>query len=168
MPPFTFDPKELFAAIVTLANERDQSWRFTKKGDVRPYYDVEALKLGLAKARQAKSDAAADRILAETKAKVLARRPAQGQDIASRMLRAMEPGCWYGMGDIMRLAGAQRHERGKVRQVLLKQGWVKVTHNGAHSGRRYSPDEIEAGAEPEPERLYTLTAAGLARRRGLE
>ena len=44
MPPFEYDPIELFATIARLADERDMSWRRTKKGDKRPWYDVEAQK----------------------------------------------------------------------------------------------------------------------------
>lgn len=165
MPPFDpFNGEGLLATMIRLSNERDQTWRFTKKGDRRPAYDIEATKQGRAKAVQAKRDAAAERILASNKAKAAASKPAPGMDIASRMLRAMEPGQWYGMGDLVRLIGASREARGKVHQVLVKQGWVEAARNPAYSGRRYSPDEIEAGAEPEPERLYRLTEVGMARR----
>ncbi len=67
-------------------------------------------------------------------------------------------------GDLMRMTGEGRTSRSKVRLVLLKRGWVEATHNPANSGAKINPWEIIAGAEPEPQRLYRLTAAGLARR----
>lgn len=164
MPPFEYDPKELFEAIVRLANEKDRSWRFTKKGDKRPAYDIEAAKQSRKNTLARKREVAAARIDAERKARQT--RPAPGHDIASRMLRAMEPDKWYGMGDLMRLIGGERHERGKVHQVMVKRGWVEKARNPAYSDRRYSPDEIEAGAEPQPLHLYRLTEVGLKVRDG--
>src|SRR5258708_4111897 len=44
MPAFNFhlpaDPDEWLANIWRLLDEADQTWRFTKKGDKRPHYDV--------------------------------------------------------------------------------------------------------------------------------
>ncbi len=84
MPPFDpFNGEPMLAVLIRLANERDHSWRYTKKGDVRPRYDVEAAVAGKAKARQARKDAAAARLLAEARHKAAtARALAVGQDIA--------------------------------------------------------------------------------------
>lgn len=161
-----FNGEGLLAVMIRLANENDQSHRFTKRGDKRQWFDIEAAKQGQARWRQAKRDRAAERILAASRLKHA--RPAEGQDIASRMLRAMEPGQWYGVGDLMRMTGEARTSRSKVHQVLLKQGWVEAARNPAWSGRTFSPDEIEAGAEPQPERLYRLTEDGMRRRAALQ
>lgn len=164
MPPFKIDPVELWEAIRRLANEQDQSWRYTKKGDKRPAYDVEAQKQSRKATLARQREARVARLEARSRAASEARRPKPGDDIASRMIRAMEPNAWYGQGDVMRLAGAERHERGKLHQVLLKQGWVERARNPAWSDRRYSPQEIEAGADPPPQHLYKLTEEGVRRR----
>lgn len=162
MPPFTIDPTDLFAAIVKLANEKDQSWRWTKKGDKRPWQDIEASRAGRRAADTAKQQAATERALARQKAA----RPLvpRGEGIAHRMLAAMQPGEWYGMGDLARMVGADRTARGKVHQVLVKRGWVEAARNPAYSGATLDPWEIMAGAEPQPERLYRLTERGYAER----
>lgn len=167
MPPFKIDPAELWEAIRRLANEQDQSWRYTKKGDKRPAYDVEAQKKSRKATLARQREARVARLEAKSRAASEAKKPKPGEDIASRMLRAMKPDSWYGMGDLMRLAGADRTGRGKVHQVLLKQGWVERARNPAYSDRRYSPQEIEAGAEPQPQHLYRLTGDGLARKQAL-
>ncbi len=64
------------------------------------------------------------------------------------MLAAVQPGQWYGMGDIARMIGATRSERGRVHQVLLRRGWVEKVRNPAYRGI-LSPWQIMAGAEPE-------------------
>lgn len=161
MPPFTYDPKELFAEITRLANERDRSWRFTKKGDKRPRYDVEAGQAARRANRKAKRDARIETLLAESRKRNSTARPA-GEDIASRMLKVMEPGSWYGAGDLARMVGETRQARGKVTQVMLRRGWVEAAHNPAWTSVAFSPDEIEAGAEPQPRRLYRVTEKGLA------
>jgi hypothetical protein len=169
MPPFDpFFGESMLDVLKRLMDERDQSWRFTKKGDKRPAYDIESAKQAKRAKVKASRDAKIETVLARTRAEHAARKPAPGHDIASRMIRAMEPGKYYGMGDIMRLAGAARHERGKVRQVLVKRRWVEMTRNASYSGRNLNPWEIMGGAEPEPETLYRLTEVGLARRAELE
>lgn len=160
MPPFEIDGQELFAAIVRLANESDRSWRFTKKGDKRPACDVETQQATRRRNLKAKQAAAADRILAEASKRNSTARP-PGEDIASRMLRVMEPGKWYGMGDVARLAGIDRTGRGKVHQVLLRRKWVEQARNPGWSAQIPNPWEIHSGAEPQPKNLYRLTEAGL-------
>ena len=160
MAPFKYDPIGLWEVIARLSNERDMSWRYTKKGDKRPLADIEAQKAGRRKAIKAKKAARDERNLAAARARFAARK---GQDIQSRMLRAMEPDGWYGMGDLMRMTGEARSSKGKVHN-MLRLGWVEVAQNPAWGGETLNPWEIMAGAEPQPQRLYRLTAAGLARR----
>lgn len=162
MAPFDpFNGEGLLATMIRLSNEQDQTWRFTKKGDKRPAYDVEAAKQARARGVQAKRDAAAERILAASRAKHA--RPAAGQDIASRMLRAMEPGQWYGMGDLMRMIDESRSARSKV-VGLWRQGAIERVRNPAYSGLKLNPWEIMGGAEPHPQHLYRLTERGLQMR----
>jgi hypothetical protein len=166
VPPYTIDPTELWAAIDRLADERDQSWRFTKKGDKRPAYDVETAKAARRKNLRAKQDVAIDRILAEANKRNRRRASPEGS-IADRMLRAMEPGKYYGQGDLARLAGEGRSSRAKVHQVMLRKGWIEKVRNPAWCGNQFLPWEIAGGAEPQPQHLYRLTHAGLAKRQTL-
>lgn len=163
-----FGKEGMLAVLVRLANENDQSWRFTRKGDKRMHADVEKGRQANLKRLAEKRDKAAARLEAARLAKFKARQPEAGQSIADQMLRAMEPGGWYGQGDLVRLIGAGRAERAKVHQVLLKRGWIEKARNPRWCGERPSPDEIEAGAEPEPQHLYRLTERGLRRRSGLD
>lgn len=164
MPPFIIKPEDLWPAIFKLANESDRSYRFTKKGDSRPLADVKA-QMDARRANVAKKRlAAAERIEAATRAKRKIVKP--GQSIADRMLRAMAPGSWYGMGDLARLAGVERNGRGKVHQVMVRRGWIERQRNPQWSGKVPNPWEIMDGAEPEPEWLYRMTAVGEARQKG--
>lgn len=167
MPPFTIDPTELWAAIRRLADENDHSWRFTKKGDKRPAYDVEA---GLAAKRaklKIRQEIAIERTLAAARERNRRRAGPDGS-IPERMLKAMHVGEWYGMGDLMRLVGADRTARGKVHQVMLKRGWIEKARNPAFTGEPMSPQAIAAGGEPQPQHLYRMTPAGEAHQRGLQ
>lgn len=161
MPPYTIDPTELWAAITRLANENDHSWRFTKKGDKRPAYDVQKAMDTRKRNKAEKQRIATERSLAATRERNRRRAGPDGS-IPERMLKAMKPGEWYGMGDLMRLAGADRSGRGKVHQVMLKRGWVEKALNPAWSEVRLSPYEIMRGGEPQPQHLYRLTERGLA------
>lgn len=158
MPRFSVGPDSILEALFRLVNE-DQGWRFTRKGDKRPLCDIAASLEGKRRVREAKQKAAMERVMAEVRARNLCR-PEPGQSITDRMLRAMKPGEWYGMGDIARMAGATRSERGKVHQVLLRRGWVEKATNSAYRGI-LNPQEIAAGAEPEPLHLFRLTEQGL-------
>lgn len=166
-PANPFGKEGMLAVLLRLADENDRSWRRTKKGDKRPREDVEKAMATMRRNRKAKKDAAVDKILAAASARDNTARP-PGEDIASRMLRAMNPGEWYGMGDLVRMIGEGREARGKVHQTLVKRGWVEKARNPAYSGETPSPDEIEAGAEPQPQHLYRLTEQGMARRNALD
>lgn len=166
IPPFEYDPKELFEAIARLANERDMSWRRTKKGDKRPAYDIEASKQGRARIIRARQLAATERNLPAHRARNSTAR-AIGESITDRMLLAMRPGQWYGVGDLMRMVGEPRSSRGKVSQVMLRRGWVEAGHNPAWTGATPNPQAIQAGAEPEPKTVYRLTETGLQERNRL-
>lgn len=93
-------------------------------------------------------------------------RRAWGDRIADRMLAGMEPGGWYGRGDLIRFAGVGRYARGKVQQYLLARGYVERARNPEWR-RLPAPSEIMAGAEVEPEFLYRLTARGEMERAAL-
>jgi hypothetical protein len=162
-PSNPFGEEGLLACMIRLANERDQSWRFTKKGDKRPRQDVEASIAGRRKAAKARRVANAG----ETPNRRKRVRVAPGASIAHRMLKAMEPGNWYGRGDLMRMVGADKDQRSTVKRIMMKRGWVESVPNPAYTGRRFTPQEIQAGAEPEPEKLYRLTEVGLHIRRAL-
>jgi hypothetical protein len=75
----------------------------------------------------------------------------------------MEPGSWYGVGDITRALGEPRSSRGVVQQVLLPRGLVRRARNPAR-GVRLNPWQIMAGGDQEPDWLYRLTEKGEAYR----
>lgn len=166
-PANPFGEEGMLAVLVRLADENDRSWRRTRKGESRPREDVEKAMATRQRNLKAKKDAATNRILAAASARDNTARP-PGEDIASRMLKAMKPGAYYGMGDLTRLIGEARQARSKVHQTLVARKWVERVRNPAWSGSTPSPDEIEAGAEPHPQWLYRLTEAGMVRRNALD
>ena len=159
MPAFKIDPIAIWDTVRRLLDENDHSWRFTKRGDKRPWCDIEASLTNKRRVRAAKQQAAMERTLAAARARNLCR-ALPGQSIADRMLKAMRPGEWLGMGDIARLAGVDRSSRGKVHQVLLRRGWIEKAANPAFRGQ-LDPWTIQRGGEPEPLHLYRLTELGL-------
>jgi hypothetical protein len=159
VPPFTTSPTAIWETVRRLLDESDRSWRFTKKGDKRPWYDIEASVSAKRRVRADKQKAVMERSQARPQ-ECSRYRPLPGRSIADRMLRAMQPGAWYGMGDIARMAGVDRSARAKVHQVLLRRRWIEKAKNPAFCGR-LDPWHILAGAEPEPQHLYRLTDAGL-------
>jgi hypothetical protein len=169
MPAFNFslpaDPDEWLANVVRLLDEADQTWRFTKRGDTRPLCDVATSVAAKKRIRAERRQAVMERILAAARKRNLCR-PLPGQSIADRMLRAMQPGGWYGQGDIARMAGVDASARAKVHQVLLRRRWIEKADNSAFRGT-LNPWQIMAGAEPEPQHLYRLTESGLRVRAGL-
>jgi hypothetical protein len=78
----------------------------------------------------------------------------------------MQPGKFYGQGDIARITGVSPSARSKVSQVLLRRTWVEKVRNPAFEGI-LDPWSIMAGAEPEPLHLYRLTELGLKVRAAL-
>jgi hypothetical protein len=169
MPAFKFptmaDPDEWLATVWRLLDEADQTWRFTKKGDKRPLYDVAKSVASKKRIRAERRQAVMDHILAAARKRNLCR-ALPGQSIADRMLQAMTPGAWFGMGDIARMAGIHKSGRGKVHQVLLRRGWIEKVKNPGFRGI-LAPWQIMAGGEPEPQHLYRLTELGLKMKAGL-
>ena len=165
MPAFTFDPASIWEAVSRLADEHNHTWRFTKKGDNRLLCDIEASLATKRRFKSAKQLVATERTLAAARARNLCR-ALPGQSIADRMLRAMRPDEWYGMGDIARMADVHKSARGKVHQVLLRRGWVEKARNPAFRGI-LDPWSIMAGVEPEPLHLFRLTELGLRLRAAL-
>jgi hypothetical protein len=167
MPPYNITGQQIFEHLArVVADEMDRRSRFTRKGDKRLLVDIERQKAGIRRARKAKQDAAAERLAAEQKARRAAAAH-KGGSVSERMLKAMEPGKWYGRGDLMRLAETDRNNRSNVHQVLKTKGWIEKARNPAWTGERLNPWLIQAGAEPEPQWLYRLTAIGQAHRDGL-
>src|SRR4051812_28631109 len=94
MPHFELDPTSIWDAIARLADERDHTWRYTKKGDKRLPCDIEASVAARKRKRAARQQVAIKRTMAAAHARNLDR-ALPGQSIADRMLRAMQPGEWY-------------------------------------------------------------------------
>ena len=124
-----------------------------------PWCDIDRSLESKRRNKAERQQAATERTLGLARAKNLCR-ALPGQSIADRMLRAMRPGEWYGMGDIARMTGVGRSARGKVQQILLPRGWVEQVANPAFRGI-LDPWQIMRGAEPEPQFLYRLTEVGL-------
>jgi hypothetical protein len=164
VPPFETAPTAIWETVQRLLDENDRRWRFTRKGDKRPWYDIAASVSAKRRIRAAKQKAATERWLAHAQDRNRYQ-PLPGHSIADRMLRAMRPGEWFGMGDIARMAGVDASARAKVHQVLLRRHWVEKAVNPAFRGT-LNPWQIMAGAEPEPKHLYRLTELGL-RAKGL-
>jgi hypothetical protein len=159
VPAFNIDPIAIWDTVRRLLDENDRHWRFTKKGDKRPWCDIDASVTKKRQVRAAKQKVAIERTLVAARARNLCR-TLPGQSIADRMLGAMQPGEWYGMGDIARMAGVDRSARGKVHQILLRRAWIEKAANPAFRGQ-LNPWEIRRGGEPEPLHLYRLTELGL-------
>jgi hypothetical protein len=159
VPRFEFDTASIWEAVSRLADDNDHSWRFTKKGDKRPLCDIDASVTAKKRIKAAKQLAATERNLAALRARNLCR-ALPGRSIADRMLRAMQPGEWYGQGDIARMAEVSASARAKVHQVLVRRGWVEKARNPAFRGI-LDPWQIMAGGEPEPLHLFRLTELGL-------
>lgn len=124
----------------------------------RSYADVEKALAGKRKARAARNAGNRAKLEQERKAIKARRRSPPGQGIADRMLRAMQPGEWYGAGDLARAVGAGRGARSKVAQTLLRRRLVERTRNPAWSSAPVDPWRIMAGEIREPKWLYRLTA----------
>ena len=88
-----------------------------------------------------------------------------GYGIPWRVIRAMEPGKWYGLKALCRSIGIAANGAGKAQQRLLRSGWAEKASNPAWDGRQLCPQEIQGGATQEPQFLYRLTAAGEKARR---
>jgi hypothetical protein len=159
VPAFKIDQPAIWDTVRRLLDESDHSWRFTKKGDKRPWRDIDKSVANKKRIKLDKQLAATERTLAISRAKNLCR-ALPGQSIADRMLQAMQPCEWYGMGDIARMSGVDRSARGKVHQILLRRAWIEKAVNPAFRGT-LDPWEIMRGAEPEPQHLYRLTELGL-------
>lgn len=81
--------------------------------------------------------------------------------IVDKIMRAMEPGHWYGLKALSRAAGMGSSEAGRASQVLQQRAWATRVRNPAWDPRPVSPQQIMAGAEREPQWLYQLTVAGV-------
>jgi hypothetical protein len=84
MVTFDFDPDSIWDAVRRLADDNDNSWRFSKKGDKRPLCDIDAAVQGRKRVRETRRLVTTERILAAARARNLDR-AIPGQDIASRM-----------------------------------------------------------------------------------
>jgi hypothetical protein len=72
-----------------------------------------------------------------------------------RQLAVMEPGKWYGRGDVVRMVGLERYARDKISIVAHQKGAVQRRRNPAWTPIRF-------GEPAEPLWLYRLTPYGEA------
>lgn len=78
--------------------------------------------------------------------------------LTDRIVVAMEPGGWYGRGDLIRLGGVARNSRGIANQ-MMDRGLLERQPNPDYRYQQ-SPQEIMGGEDPQPMWLYRLTEAG--------
>jgi hypothetical protein len=74
----------------------------------------------------------------------------------------MQPGKWYGRGDLIQMADLTRNDRGKVNQVLLHYGLVQRARNPEWKGTWGGNGMIRASDVLEPMWLYRMTPRGEA------
>jgi hypothetical protein len=122
-----------------------------------------AMDEGRARAKRERRRAARERCYARQRTRGTKYRAKGGWSIADRMVRIMEPGEWYGVGDLARALGEPRSSRAKMRQVLLARGLVSRTRNPAKR-EQLDPWQIMSGQEQEPDWLYRLSGSGEAYR----
>ena len=84
-----------------------------------------------------------------------------GSDLADRLILSMEPGKWYGRGDLIQMADLTRSDRIKVDQVLLRYGLVQRARNPEWQGT-CDGKMTKASDALEPMWLYRMTSRGEA------
>jgi hypothetical protein len=92
-------------------------------------------------------------------------RPPPGASVLDRIVRSMQPRCWYARIDLGNLAHLTESERIGVR--LFSYGYLTRRRNPEFRRKGVpGPTELSAGTE-EPHYLYTLTPVGEQRRKFL-
>lgn len=152
------NPETLLEDLAALAFKKNDRW-WPGHGPT-PLHVIEKANATRRAKKAARQEAAIKRF--EARLDQVARRARHGPQpfgasMAERMVRAMEPGEWYGMGDIARAAGVGREARGKVVQRLIPLGLIEAAEN---VDANHGPQKAN---EP-PAKLYRLTAAGEALR----
>jgi hypothetical protein len=152
-PPVTSSPVSIFDALVKAGCIEDQP---DAHKDLRR---SEAAKLGHARRRKRiREDKEALAALVDPPPPPR-RRPGPlpvGQRRYDRVVRVMEPGCWYGRGDLMHMAGFGPNTRGEIVRTLQA--------NALAERVRYSKAGQGPSHNPEPWWLYKLTPKGEALR----
>jgi hypothetical protein len=148
-----------------IALQAEGKGRFTRKGDKRPLWEVEAMKAsrraGVARKRAAAAAKAVERQAARRRAAPQLAR--LGERILDRMASGMDPGAWYGRLDLVRMAGGERYARGKVLQAW-RAGWLERTANPGYRPRGELAPEGGWLTVEDAQWLYRLTEAGEALR----
>jgi hypothetical protein len=155
--PWNPDPETILADVLAAQDDR------RRPGDSMLVRVRIAMAEGRARAKRERQRAARNRCYARQRARGIKYRAKDGWSIADRMIRIMEPGKWYGVGDVARALGEPRSSRAKMTQVLLARGLVTRTKNAARC-KQLNPWQIMAGREQEPDWLYRLSGSGEAYR----
>jgi hypothetical protein len=151
--PWDPNPETILADVLAAQDDR---WR---PGDPMLTRVRIAMDEGRARAKRERQRAARKRCYARQRARGTKYRAKGGWSIADRMIRIMEPGKWYGVGDVARALDEPRSSRAKMTQVLLARGLVTRTRNVARH-EQLDPWQIMAGREQEPDWLYRLSGSG--------
>jgi hypothetical protein len=155
--PWNPDPETILADVLAAQDDR------RRPGDSMLVRVRIAMAEGRARAKRERQRAARNRCYARQRARGTKYGAKSGWSIADRMIRIMEPGKWYGVGDLARALGEPRSSRAKMTQVLVPRGLVMRARNPARR-EKLDPWKILAGREQEPDWLYRLTEAGEAYR----
>ena len=114
------------------------------------------------KDRKRRQEAAAERSWKRYAEQYRARHwPKPGKRSADRLILSMEPGKWYGRGDLIQMADLTRSDRIKVDQVLLRYGLVQRARNPEWQGT-CDGKMTKASDALEPMWLYRMTSRGEA------
>ena len=128
----------------------------------RTFAEVEAAVAGKRRAARARRDVAQAKRIAVMELAELERK-ARGT-MQARILRAMEPGLWYGAYDVLRAVDAPKGSHVWFSREARSGGLVGRQRNPAWSAKPVQPWRILSGEIREPKWLYRLTAAGEAKR----
>ena len=125
-----------------------------RRNDPQSLEHVERVKEGKRKARE--------RRLAERNARRPPPKPKPEAPVL-RILRAMEPGRWYGLKELGRAVGVDHDQANSVSCVLRKKRWADRAANPGWDPTPVQPQVLQGGGVREPKWLWRLSAGGEAR-----
>ncbi len=144
-----------------------------RKGRRRPLSEIMAWRESWHRNRKAEQTAALDRLAASYVPHTYRHRQFNSVfTLAHRIALAMEPGRWYGQGDLWRPAGVRRSSVKAHVPKMRRLGYLERVRNPAGRPQALLPGEGVHQLPPErrnaPVWLYRLTGAGLRLRREAE
>lgn len=144
------DPDSILDSLLAAAANRGHG---TRKGDKRTPAEIASVVAGKRHTVLRKQAEAMERRPKR------ARKMWHGASGVTRLLRALQPGAWYGVGDMLKLSGLAHYFDSIVWQRLWPAGWIERARNAA-----YDPALVIFSKAREPQWLWRLTATGTAER----